>query len=70
MEQFSERALAKQAEIDAKQARGEKVTWSDMLGILEPNPNLPDCQSWEGRDGPQCQLPNHHEGQHRATLEW
>ena len=70
MEQYSEAALAKQAALEAKEARGEKTTWSDMLGIIEPNPNLPDCQSWDGHSDVQCSLPNHHEGSHRATVEW
>ena len=70
MNPYSDEANARLAALTAKKKRGEKVGWSDLLGIFEPNPNLPDCQSWEGRDGPQCQLPNHHEGPHRATLEW
>ena len=70
MSPYSEAALAKQAEIDAKRARGEKVSFSDLFGLMEPNPDLPDCQSWGDHDGPKCQLPNHHEGQHRAVVTW
>lgn len=67
---LSDKARERLAAIEAKEARGEKVLWSDMIGICEPNPNLPDCQSWEGRDGPKCQLSNHHEGAHRAEVTW
>jgi hypothetical protein len=70
VEQFSERALAKQAEIAAKKARGEKIAWSDMLGILEPNPDLPDCPSEDIDSGAECRLPHHHDGPHRAEITW
>jgi len=70
MERFSEAALAKQAALDAKEARGEKLTWSDMVGIFEPNPDLPDCPSEDIDSGAMCALPHHHEGPHRASIEW
>ena len=54
--------------LEAKAARGEQITWTDMRGIAEPNPDLPDCQAWEGDY--QCQLPNHHGGRHRHVIEW
>lgn len=65
---FSDAALARQAAVDAKSARGEAISWSDLRGLLEPNPDLPDCQRWEGDY--QCDLPNHHEGPHRHLIEW
>ena len=44
------------------------LTFSDLFGILEPNPNRPDCPAEE--DGVQCELPNHHEGERRAVVTW
>ena len=58
------------AAIEAKDARGEKVGFADLVGILEPNPDLPDCQSFDIDSGEQCALPNHHEGSHRAEVTW
>lgn len=68
MEQFSAAARVKQEAVNAKLARGEGLDWSDLFGIAEPHPDLPDCQSWSG--DVQCQLPNHHEGLHRAEVSW
>jgi hypothetical protein len=70
MEPFSEAALAKQAALAAKEARGEKPSWTDLRGLMEPNPDLPDCQSWDVDSDVKCSLPNHHEGKHRAEVEW
>ena len=70
MERYSEAARAKQAALEAKEARGEKVGWSDLMGICEPNPALPDCQSWDINSNVQCSLPNHHKGRHRAEVTW
>lgn len=70
VEPFSERARAKQAELAEKESRGEKMKWVDMLGILEPNPDLPDCPSEEIDSGATCELPHHHEGPHAARIEW
>ena len=70
MEPFSERARERQAALDAKAARGEKPQWTDLIGILEPNPDLPDCQSWGLRGELKCDLPNGHEGEHRAEVTW
>lgn len=70
MEQYSEAARAKMAALEAKEARGEKVGFADLAGIFEPNPDLPDCQSWDIDSDVQCSLPNHHEGRHRAEVTW
>jgi hypothetical protein len=58
------------AALKAKEARGEKIGWADLMGIAEPNPDLPDCQSCDIRSDAQCSLPNHHEGPHRAEVTW
>jgi hypothetical protein len=46
---YSDAANAKMAALEAKEARGEEITFLDLAGILEPNPDLPDCQSCGGR---------------------
>ena len=71
IEPYSEAANRQLAKVEAKEARGEPIMWSDLVGILEPNPNLPDCQSWRDYDSDlKCALPNHHEGPHRAEVTW
>ena len=70
MEELSQEALARQAALEAKEARGEKVGWSDLLGILEPNPDLPACPSEDIDSGAACELPHHHDGPHTARIEW
>ncbi len=68
---LSDAANAKWAAIEARRASGGPgVLWSDLLGLAEPNPNLPDCQSWDGSDGPKCERENHHDGPHRAVVQW
>jgi hypothetical protein len=67
---LSPEARRKIALIEGKEARGERVTWSDLAGICEPNPALPDCQSYDGHSEEKCELPNHHEGKHRVVIEW
>lgn len=67
---FSDAALAKQKALAEKEARGEKPSLTDLCGLLEPNPDLPDCQSWDIHSDAACELPNHHDGKHRATIEW
>lgn len=67
---FSKRAYEKQAALDAKLARGEVPGWTDLAGLWEPNPDLPDCQSHDIDSGAQCSLPNHHNGPHRAEVTW
>lgn len=69
---FSKAALEKQYRLAEKQARGEQPTWADLVGILEANPDLPDCQKYydEVEQDIQCQKPNHHDGKHRAVVEW
>ena len=62
---LSDAANAKWREITES---GRALTLSDLLGILEPNPNRPDCPAEE--DDVRCELPNHHEGQHRAVVTW
>lgn len=70
MKQYSDAADARQALVDAKKDRGEKILWVDLVGLCEPNPDLPDCQSFDDGYENQCQLPNHHEGPHRHVIEW
>ena len=70
VEPYSERAREKMAALEAKEARGEKISIADLAGIMEPNPDLPDCQSRDFGTGVQCSLPNHHEGEHRAEVTW
>ena len=70
VQRFSDAALAKQAAMREKDARGERITWSDLAGAWEPNPALPDCQSWDVHSDVKCMLPNHHEGEHRAEVTW
>ena len=67
---FSDRAGERMAALKAKEERGEPIGFADLAGILEPNPDLPDCQSWDIDSGVQCYLPNHHEGRHRAEVAW
>jgi hypothetical protein len=67
---FSEQAQARQAALDGKRKRGEPIGFLDLAGALEPNPDLPDCQSWDIDSAVQCSLPNHHEGAHRAEVTW
>ena len=69
---FSDRALEKLQQLKEKEERGESPTWSDLIGIAEPNPDLPDCQKYydEVDSDIQCQKPNHHDGKHRAVVEW
>lgn len=68
---LSDAANAKWAEIEARQAAGgPEFLWSDVFGLLEANPDMPDCQSHAGHDGPKCQRSNHHDGPHRAVVEW
>lgn len=69
-EPYSEAARERMARLDAKRARGERIGFADLAGILEPNPALPDCQSFDVDSGAQCSLPNHHEGGHRAEVTW
>lgn len=68
MKPYSDAADARQAAVDAKIARGEPLLWSDLAGILEPNPDLPDCQAWNGDH--QCQKPNNHDGRHEHVMTW
>lgn len=70
MSPYSDGAVKRRAALEAKKDRGERLVDSDFDRLFEPNPDLPDCQSWEDSDGPQCQLPNHHEGRHKATVTW
>ena len=68
MDPYSAEARAKQAALEAKIAAGEEPQWSDLFGLFEPNPDLPDCQS--EHDGYRCGLENHHDGPHRRELTW
>lgn len=70
MPRFSKAALEKQALLDAKMARGETVTWTDAFGLMEPNPDLPDCPDQDIDSGAKCDKPHHHEGKHHAEIEW
>lgn len=67
---YSDAADERMAALQAKQARGERIGFADLAGLLEPNPELPDCQSWDIDSGVQCGLPNHHDGDHRAEVTW
>ena len=62
---LSTRANAKWREITESD---RPLTFSDLAGLMEPNPDLPDCQSWS--DDVKCQRPNHHAGHHEAVLTW
>lgn len=68
--QFSEAANERAAALEAKRARGERIGFVDLAGILEPNPDLPDCQSFDIDSGAQCSQANHHDGPHRAEVTW
>lgn len=70
MEPFSEAAREKLQALKDKEARGEKVGWVDLMGICEPNPDLPECPREHHRTGLECSLPNHHDGPHRAEVTW
>ena len=72
MNPLSDAAIKRQKVLEDKESRGETIGLADLFGILEPNPDLPNCPSEEsGReDGPWCQLPNHHEGEHQAMVKW
>lgn len=67
---FSEAAEARMAAMEAKRARGERVGFADLAGVLEPHPDLPDCQSFDTGSGLQCSLDNHHDGSHCAEVTW
>lgn len=67
---FSEQSTERVRAAMAKDARGETIGYQDLLGILEPNPDLPNCQSWNTDSQVPCSLPNHHEGLHRAEVTW
>ncbi len=68
---YSDEADERSAQIVEKEDRGEKVGWADLAGICARNPRLPDCGSYYDRDSDvKCDLPNHHDGPHRVTLEW
>ena len=69
MEPYSAEALSKQQALDEKIARGEEPDWSDLFGIEQPNPDLPECQAWEDSDY-QCERARGHEGPHRHVIEW
>jgi len=69
MEPYSPEALEKQRHLDEKTARGEIPSWSDLHGILQPNPELPQCPAWEDLDY-QCERARGHEGPHRHVIEW
>lgn len=66
---LSDAANGRQRKLAYQMSRG-RVRWTDLIGLAEPNPDLPDCQSWDGTDGPKCERPNHHDGPHRAVVEW
>lgn len=66
MNPYSKQARAKQKAVAEK----DEIAWSDFFGLFEPNPHLPDCQSTQYLDGPQCQRKNHHKGKHKARLQW
>jgi hypothetical protein len=70
MRPFSDAAYERLAALEAKEARGERIGWSDLVGIAEPNPALSDCQSCDIDSGVQCSRPNRHEGPHRAEVTW
>ena len=67
---YSPEAEQRLAALEAKKARGEQIGWADLAGILEPNPDLPDCPSIDGDSGVGCDLPNHHDGDHHAVVTW
>jgi hypothetical protein len=70
LEPFSDAARERMAALEAKKACGERIGFADLAGILEPNPELPECQSWDIDSGVQCNQPNHHDGPHRAEVTW
>lgn len=70
LDPFSPAAKLRQAALAAKKARGEEIKWTDIIGLLEPNPDLPDCPSRDPATNEPCALPNHHDGPHQAVITW
>lgn len=70
MPQFSPAAEERMTALEAKRARGERIGFADLAGVLESNPDLPDCQSFDIDSAVQCSMPNHHDGPHRAEVTW
>ena len=66
MNPYSERANEK-AQRNAE--REGEISFSDLSGICEPNPDLPGCTAWLDTDTC-CQLLKNHDGPHRQVIEW